>query len=106
MDTNILLEYMNVNFVEMLNQTAGEFSEKFEAKKLNLLLNVPEEPVIIRVDNRRMWRILENIFNNAAKYSMPGTRVYADLKKDKGKMVFSLKNISEYPLNIEANELT
>ena len=103
---NILLEYMNVNFVEMLNQTAGEFSEKFEAKKLNLLLNVPEEPVIIRVDNRRMWRILENIFNNAAKYSMPGTRVYADLKKDKGKMLFSLKNISDHPLNIEANELT
>lgn len=103
---NISLEYMDVNFVEMLNQTIGEFSEKFEMKKLQIIENVPEEAVVIHVDNRRVWRILENIFNNAAKYSMTGTRVYADLKKEKKRVIFSLKNISEQPLNIQAEELT
>lgn len=77
---NITLEMMDVNLVEMTNQTIGEFSEKMEAKKLTVVAALPEEPAIIHVDGRRMWRVLENIFNNAAKYAMPGTRIYVDLK--------------------------
>ena len=53
-----------------------------------------------------MWRVLENLYNNAAKYAMPGTRIYADLRTDKDEVIFSLKNVSEYPLNFSADELT
>lgn len=103
---NINLEFINLNLVEMIHQTTGEFAEKFEKKGLTAVVNVPEEPAIVRVDGRRMWRVIENIYNNAAKYAMPGTRVYADLSMDKSLVVFSLKNVSEYPLNITADELT
>lgn len=108
---NITLEMMDVNLVEMVNQTIGEFSEKMETKKLTIVATLPEEPAIIHVDGRRMWRVLENIFNNAAKYAMPGTRVYVDLKvkeaEDGKKIVLlSMKNMSENPLNINADELT
>ena len=103
---NITLEQMDVNFVEMINQTEGEFAEKLEAKKLEVVQSLPEEPVVIHVDGRRLWRVLENIYNNAAKYAMPGTPVYADLIADAQKVSFSLKNISEHPLNISADELT
>jgi signal transduction histidine kinase len=108
---NITLEMMDVNLVEMTNQTIGEFSEKMEAKKLTVVAALPEEPAIIYVDGRRMWRVLENIFNNAAKYAMPGTRIYVDLKvkeAEEGKktVLFSMKNMSENPLNINADELT
>ena len=58
------------------------------------------------VDGRRTWRILENLYNNAAKYAMEGSRVYANLKVVDHKAVFELKNISEQPLNISADELT
>ena len=37
---------------------------------------------------------------------MQGTRIYADLEKKDGMACFSLKNISERPLNIPASELT
>ena len=103
---NITLEYMDINFVEMIQQTSGEFEEKFKARNLTEVLTLPEDEVIIRVDGRRMWRVLENIYNNAAKYAMEGTRVYADLKVIDGKAVFSLKNISQQQLNISADELT
>ena len=71
---------MRINFVEMIQQTSGEFEEKFKKRGLQEILRLPEEEVIIRVDGRRTWRILENIYNNAAKYAMEGSRVYADLK--------------------------
>lgn len=103
---NIVLEYMDVNLVEMLNQTVGEFEEKFRMRDLTIVTNLPEEPAVVYADNRRLWRVLENIFNNAAKYAMPGTRVYADLWIEEQKVVFSIKNISEQQLNISADELT
>jgi signal transduction histidine kinase len=92
----------------MVNQAAGEFKERFAARKLNLVSTVPEEAIIIHVDGKRMWRIIENIYNNAVKYTMPGTRIYQDIKqsKDKKSVIYSLKNVSEQPLNITAEELT
>ena len=37
---------------------------------------------------------------------MPYTRVYLDLSEEGGSAVLSMKNISEQPLNISAEELT
>lgn len=64
----------------------------------------------IEADSRRIWRVVENLFNNIVKYAMEGTRVYIDMmesEKEDGKYVeLSLKNISSQPLNINADELT
>src|SRR5699024_8940118 len=65
---NITLEYMDVDLRELVRQTEGEMAEKFSARKLTMIVSLPDEPAVIHVDGRRMWRVLENIFNNAAKY--------------------------------------
>lgn len=103
---NITLEYMDMDLRELIQQTEGELAEKFAARRLAVVLNMPEEPAVIHVDGRRMWRVLENIFGNAAKYAMPGTRVYADLTLNDSQVMFSLKNVSEQQLNFSADELT
>lgn len=103
---NITLEYMDMDLRELIQQTEGELAEKFAARRLTVVLNMPEEPAVIHVDGRRMWRVLENIFGNAAKYAMSGTRVYADLTLNDSQVMFSLKNVSEQQLNFSADELT
>ena len=103
---NVKLELTRINFQELINQTNGEFSEKFEDKGLRFVVSMPEEPVVIEADGRRLWRIIENLYNNAAKYAMPNTRVYVELTIVGHMVRFSIKNISEQPLNIEAGELT
>ena len=75
---NVKLELVRINFQELINQTNGEFSEKFEERELQLVVNMPREPVIIEADGRRLWRIIENLYGNVAKYAMPGTRVYVE----------------------------
>ena len=103
---NIELQIEKLNFVELIYQTAGEFDDKFEEKNLSMVLNIPKEPIFVMADGRRVWRIIENIYNNAAKYALPGTRVYTDLGVSGDKALFSLKNISESQLNFQAEELT
>lgn len=103
---NVKLEFMTLNLVELIYQVEGEYEEKFEARNIKVILNMPDEPVTVRVDGRRMWRVFANIFNNAAKYAMEGSRVYADLMIQPGTAKFILKNVSEHQLNISADELT
>lgn len=103
---NITLEMTDLNLIEMVHQVIGEFEEKFREKQLTMMVRFKEEPVVIHADGQRLWRVLENVFNNVVKYAMEGTRVYADVNLVQKKAVFSLKNISAQPLNISADELT
>ena len=89
----------------MIKQTNGEFEEKFAARHLQLVCTLPEEELMIRADGRRMYRVLDNLYNNAAKYAMPYSRVYVDGENRDGKVIFSIKNMSENPLNVSAEEL-
>ena len=103
---NIKLEFMNLNLNELVQQVNGEFAERFEGRNLDLICILQPEPLLVRADSRRIWRVLENLYVNVCKYAMPGTRVYVDAIKKDGKIQFSIKNISENPLNFQADELT
>lgn len=103
---NIEITLTKIDFKELINQTEGEFIEKFEAKNLELNTNLPEEAVRIVADGMRIWRVIENLYNNVAKYALPNTRVYVDLEVNEGMAELSIKNISAQALNISADELT
>ena len=96
-----------INLSEIVGQIAGEFEDAFTARSLTLVLTQPENLPAIRADNRHLWRVLENLFSNAAKYSLPGTRVFAGISlSDVGAPVFALKNTSQAPLDLSGDELT
>ncbi len=105
---NIILNMEKINLVELINQSIGEFVEKFEEKKLFIINSGIQEPVYIMADSRRIWRVIENLFHNIYKYALDGTRVYIDLIKitEESRLRLSVKNISAQPLNIQAEELT
>ncbi|MGI6007020.1 MAG: histidine kinase dimerization/phospho-acceptor domain-containing protein [Ruminococcus sp.] len=103
---NVELHMSNLQVQQLLQQACGEFDDKLSEKSLSVMLKQAEEPVIITADGKQLWRIFENLLNNIYKYAMPGTRVYIDLTVSGGKAVLAFKNISEYPLNISADELT
>lgn len=103
---NIRLEFMNLNLNELVQQVNGEFDERFAERNLSLVCTLGNEPLVIRADSRRIWRVLENLYVNVVKYAMPGTRVYVEAGKRNDRIVFSIKNISENALNINADELT
>jgi len=103
---NIELKKEQLNIVELLNQSIGEFSEKLEEKQLSVVFDGSDKEAYIYADSRRMWRVIENLFNNIYKYALAGTRVYINLTNLQGRVELSLKNISERQMNIHGDELT
>lgn len=93
-----------IDFKELVLQANGEFAEKFEEKNLEVISNLPKEAVIVDLDGKKMWRVLENLYQNVYKYSLENTRVYVDLIVN-DHIVFTIKNISKEELNISPDEL-
>lgn len=92
---NVKLDMQRIDFVELLCQTGGEFNERFEARNLTIVTKLPHGPVYIRADGRQLYRAIENLYTNAAKYALEKTRVYVELGVEKDKAVFTMKNISK-----------
>ena len=90
----------------LLDQTAGEYAERLEKARLELVLQKPEIPVTVLADGRHLWRIFDNLMNNIVKYALPGTRVYLRLQESGGAAEVSFRNISREPLTMDARELT
>ena len=111
---NITLENVRLDMRELLSQSLGEFEDKLAKKNLSVVYRKPEEEMCVFADPARMWRVLENLMGNVCKYAMPGSRVYAELtaeEKAQGQplsktVLLTIKNVSQEPLNISAEELT
>ena len=56
-------------------------------------------------DSRYMYRVLENMYVNIAKYALENSRVYIDVIKVDETVQIVLKNISQDKLNISVDEL-
>ena len=102
---NVKLNLEKINIVELLNQAIGEFEDKFESKKLEVILESKENEIYILADSRYMYRIVENLFSNISKYALENSRVYIDIIKKSNEVYIEMKNISKEKLNISAEEL-
>ena len=103
---NIVLNLEQLNLTELLNQAVGEFSDRMEEKKLQVIFDGNDVAGMIYADSRRMWRIIENLFQNICKYALEGTRVYLEMQVKDGRVIASLKNISDRPMNLKGEELS
>lgn len=106
---NIKLDMQKIDIVELVYQTGGEFNEKFETKELTIVTKLPKSAVFIYADGRQLYRAVENLYNNVAKYALEKTRVYVEVMAKDGRAVFSIRNVSERSLaqeNSNAGDLT
>ena len=102
---NLAVNLEECDIEVLLTQVIGEFEERLHKNQLEVVVEKPEHPVKMMADGRHMWRVLDNLLNNACKYSMPGTRVYVSLREEKQEAVVVFKNISKTALNIPSDEL-
>ena len=103
---NMAVHLEQVDAAETVTQALGEFDHKLAQSNLTSVFTPPAERLLMRADGRLAWRVLNNLLGNAVKYSLPGTRLYVTLERNRDRVLISLKNVSAAPLNVDPAELT
>ncbi len=87
-----------LDFGKLLRQTLADMEEQIQGSNVTFRTQIPETPVMISADGQRLYRVFQNLFQNACKYSLPGSRVYVALHTDGSLAVASVKNTSSQEL--------
>lgn len=63
----------DVNCKEIIEKAVGEFRHIADKKNVQIILNFPETPIIIKSDQSKVLEIIGNIFENSTKYTDTGS---------------------------------
>lgn len=102
---NLELVLETLDFKRLIEQTLADMSEQMDAAGLMFRVRTPEAPVYIRGDGTKLYRVLQNVFDNALKYAMPGTRVFVDLRIVGARAVLLVKNTASYEIDFTAQDI-
>lgn len=92
-----------LDFAKLLRQTLADLEGPISQSGMTFRIELPEMPVMITADGRRLYRVFQNLIDNALKYALAGSRVYLSLKTEAGRAEASLRNTSreELPTGVD-----
>ena len=99
----VLWEKLDVSL--LLHQAMGEHDNEIRTSGLPFCVEAPKD-LYISADGRKMSRVVSNLISNILKYAMKGTRVFVTASEKDGFVWVEFKNISAYPLDFDAEEIT
>lgn len=84
-----------LDFGKLLEQTLADMEETISASSLSIKKDLPAVPTYILADGQRLYRVFQNLIQNALQYSLEGSRIYISLKSEGNLAVASIKNTSK-----------
>lgn len=99
------MEKEPLDIISLVYQGIGEYSNLYEEKNIEFKVNSNEEEIILDLDGKLMSRVFENLIVNALKYSLNDTRVYIDIMSKENSVEISFKNISNYELDFNTEDI-
>lgn len=75
---DIVLDLVHIDLCELVEQVQAEWIDTLAEKHLETIMNL-DGPVMIDLDPNKMVRVIDNLFSNIRKYSLPGSRVFITL---------------------------
>lgn len=83
-----------IDFAKLVNQTLADMSDRIDASGLTLVTDIAEDNCTVMADGGRMYRVLQNIIQNALLYSLEGSRIYITLSSDCNAVKVNVSNTS------------
>ncbi|MGN0614074.1 MAG: sensor histidine kinase [Porcipelethomonas sp.] len=90
----------------LVRQVLGDMEDRFTKAGREIRTDIALEKAPITADGKRMYRVLQNLLDNAIKYSLEGTRIYLRLCEEEGRITVSIKNTASYEMKFTPDEIT
>ena len=87
-----------LDFAKLVRQTLADMADPIEKSGLAFRVELPEGEVPITADGKRMYRVFQNLIQNALQYALPGSRVYVTLTVSGSRAETAVRNTSRQEL--------
>lgn len=102
---NLEIKKSELDFGRLLIQILADMEWIIEQAPVKVVSEIPEQLPQICSDGEKLYRVVQNILDNALKYAMPDTRVYVTLREEGKEAVLRVKNVSAYEMNFTREEV-
>lgn len=102
---NMEVEREELDMTRLVIQTLADMGDRIENSGHIVKTNITDRPAPIFADGKRLYRVLQNVIDNALKYSLLGTRIFVDLKVDTSQAVLTVKNTASYEMDFTEEEI-
>ncbi len=92
------VELKVLDYAKLLHQTLADMQEQILRSPVTIKTEIKAQPVRIRADGTRLYRVFQNLIQNALQYSLEGSRVFLTLREEGGFAYASIKNTSRQEL--------
>ena len=100
------LQMERLDMSKLLVQVLGDLEENPDEKDSMVRLKLPEEPLYFTADSRKMYRVVQNLLENAKKYALAGTRIYVTAENNGNRVLADIKNTASYEMDFSPDEIT
>lgn len=103
---NMDMHLENVNICTLMLQTMGDMQDRIEASKRSIKRTMSAEPLYVISDGQKLYRVYQNLIENALKYSLDGSRIFVDAYAEGDKVVSVIKNTASYEMDFTEESIT
>ena len=87
---------------ESMRRVLISMEQKITDRNLDVVAEIPEEPILVKGDNDMITQVIYNLLENAAKFARAGSDLYLEVHTADGKAHVTVQNLGE---TIPAEEL-
>ena len=102
-DAKVDLEPMDMK--RLIEQTLGDMEDQIKDSGFKIKFQCDSEHTRFLGDVNRMYRVVQNVIENALKYSLSGTRIFVRIKDEASKVTLEVINTASYEMDFTEEEI-
>jgi len=103
---NADLHMETINMNRLIVQIMADMDNAIKSNEKLIKLSLSEENVDYIADSAYMYRVCQNLIENAIKYSLSGSRIIVSTVIHEGNIILTIKNVANYEMNFSEDEIT
>ena len=99
------VEREKLDIHRLLEQTLADMEDRIERSGRTIRTSFTAGTMMIQGDGKKLYRVFQNLIDNALKYSMDGTRIFVEILREEDDVSVCVKNTASYEMEFTEEEI-